>query len=283
MWSPFRLAQIKWPSRHHSVHKGQCGRILVIAGSENMIGAALMAAKTAIKSGAGMVYLLTVSSAIPNLAIQVPELMVYSYQTDTRVLNTAEFSNILESFQIDAAVIGPGLQLDMTSPIRRWIKCLNKAGIKTVIDATAINAVDIPFLTRLNSDQFVLTPHHGELKRLLAAEVVTDPETVLELLVEQTGQVFVLKGPGTIVASRRNYYLNQSGNSGLATAGTGDVLAGLIAGLLGQSRSVYDAAVMGTYAHGLAADYCFDAVAEFYSATDVHDQIPIALKKAIYG
>ena len=120
------------------------------------------------------------------------------------------------------------------------------------------------------------------MKRLLAAAIITNPQTVLDLLVNQTGQLFVLKGPGTIVASRRYIYHNQSGNSGLATAGTGDVLAGLIAGLIGQASSVYEAAVVATYAHGLAADYCLDTVAEFYSATDIIDQVPIALKNTIW-
>lgn len=181
----------------------------------------------------------------------------------------------------DAIAIGPGLGDDMSNT--EIIKKILKRYKKTVVfDADGLNTVASEELfsdMRRSSADIVITPHMGEAARLLANMPATREKIVSELI-QKTGAATVLKGAGTIVASAdKKSYTNTTGNPGMATAGSGDVLTGIIASLAAQGYSGFDAAVCGVYIHGLAGDMAADAIGQWgIMASDIADNASKAIK-----
>lgn len=243
-----RLSPCALPSwlapRSPLAHKGDNGRVLLIGGNAGMGGAVAMAGEAALRSGAGLVRVLTHTQYAAALLIARPELMV-------QTLNEATLKAGLE--WADVVVIGPGLgQDDWAKNALRLVENCNKP---MLWDADALNLLAISPFKRQNR---ILTPHPGEAARLLncrVAEIESDRLLAVQKLVQRYGGTVVLKGAGTLIGdASAPLALADVGNAGMATGGMGDVLSGIIGALLGQGLSPYDAACAGCVIHGAAAD-----------------------------
>ncbi|MBL0868149.1 bifunctional ADP-dependent NAD(P)H-hydrate dehydratase/NAD(P)H-hydrate epimerase [Pectobacterium carotovorum] len=226
-------------------HKGDNGRLLVVGGNAGLGGAVLMAADAALHSGAGLVRVLTHKQYQSAFLTARPELMVQELTTET-LRQGLEWA--------DVVVIGPGLgQDDWGKSALRLAENCNKP---MLWDADALNLLAINPHKRQNR---VLTPHPGEAARLLncrVSDIESDRLLAATKLVKRYGGVVVLKGAGTVIASERDEVaIADVGNPGMATGGMGDVLSGIVGGLLAQKLSLYDAACAGCVVHGAAADW----------------------------
>jgi len=248
------------PRRRRDSHKGTYGHVLLVGGSTGYSGAIALAAMTAARSGVGLVTALVPRSVAPVVAGLVPEAMIHpGKQTRSGSLaadSLADWGRDPDEF--DAVLVGPGLS---QCPSSRTLveQLLGSTGKPIVVDADAVNVCrDRLDVFRDVKGAVVLTPHPGEMARLLGcstADVQADRKGVTARAAEATGAVVVLKGAGTLVAAEgRPTHVNLTGNPGMATGGTGDVLGGLVAGLLAQGLDPFDAARMAVYLHGRAGD-----------------------------
>ncbi len=283
---PGRIGSINRPAlfeaalkpRRQNSHKGSFGSVAVIGGNHGMVGAALLAARMALLSGAGRVYVKLLASSAPAFDVVHPELML---------------RETLEGIDASAVAIGPGLGHDdaAMAMLDRWIA--TKSPI--VIDADALNAIAThrTLFDRLSKrasqglPRAVLTPHPLEAARLLGVDAATVQADRIEAatdLARRTQSVVVLKGAGSVIADAGGaWVINTTGNPGLATGGTGDVLCGLVAGLLAQHFSPLDAARAATWLHGMAAD---DLVAQGIgpiglTASELLPAIRVALNRLV--
>jgi holo-[acyl-carrier-protein] synthase len=246
------------PARPRDGHKGTFGTVVVLAGSQGYTGAAYLASMGAARSGAGLVRLLVAQSIYPILAEKATEVVVGPVpEISPGVVGHASLSGILRGFAgADAGVIGPGLGRDAST--RRLIEDLvPRVVAPLVLDADALNLLSEhrSILPRL-SPQIVLTPHPAEFARLSGLEttaVQQDRRGIASRFAKVWNKVVVLKGAGTVIAAPDGRVtLNPIATPALASAGTGDVLAGLIAGLMGQKLPPFEAAVTGVHLHSLA-------------------------------
>jgi NAD(P)H-hydrate epimerase len=249
------------PKRSSDAHKGQFGHVLVVAGGRGMAGAAGLVGAAALRSGAGLVRVASPSEVQPVVATFEPSYMTYPLPQDSEGLIDFPAAAPTLGRLIDPAdvlAIGPGLGRSRgLDAMVRWIA--EEGTTPAVIDADALNALaDTPELLRSVSRPIVVTPHPGEFARMVGstvAEVQADRESkAVAFAAGVEHLVVVLKGHGTIVTDGRRLFVNQTGNPGMATGGSGDVLTGVIAALIGQGLSPFDAAVLGVHAHGLAGD-----------------------------
>lgn len=247
------------PMRLSSANKGSCGRVSIIAGSKGMTGAAALSALGALRSGAGLVTALTPSSEQPILAVKLTEAMTVPLPHENGIISAAAADTVLESIQnADAVVFGPGLGKGrgILPLLERIITEFTKT---LIIDADGINALsaNIDILNRKKCS-VILTPHPGEMSRLNGLSVPEIQSARIKTAVDFADRFDVtvaLKGEGTVVAARGGKTaVNPSGNCGMATGGTGDVLSGVVAALAAQGCTPYDSAVLGVYLHGLAGD-----------------------------
>jgi len=244
------------PEREAQAHKGNFGYVLVVGGSPNMPGAPILAAEAALRSGAGLVRLAS-GGAIESGSM--PELMYLNSGGRTHSTKTLkEIFGFIES-QRPTLVLGPGLgqEKNLRSFVRKIIGLAVDLRLRCVLDADALNLTAHESDIKLTND-FVVTPHPGEAALILGVDVNNiqlDRFKAIDLLAKHFGEaVIVLKGAGTIIRSLHKGFVNLNGNPYLATAGSGDVLAGLIAGLLAQGLDAEQSAKLGVYLHGLAAD-----------------------------
>lgn len=272
--------------RKSNVHKNQFGHVLVLAGSRRMLGAAALTSLAAIRSGAGLVTLgvpqslntaaqKKISNAI--MTLPLPE-------TREQTLAFSAFKQIRKNYHLyNTLAIGPGLSRN-TSTRRLILRIIETSPLPLVIDADALNALQgrCDVLTKTATAK-ILTPHAGEMSRL-----IQKPKQAIESNRKETAQAFarqyrctlLLKGPKTVVASPgKRPYTNQSGNTGMATAGSGDVLTGMIAAFLAQGLAGFEAAKYGAYLHGKAGDLAAGAKTKpAMIAPDIIDYIPNALR-----
>jgi holo-[acyl-carrier-protein] synthase len=246
------------PARPRDGHKGTFGTVVVLAGSQGYTGAAYLASMGAARSGAGIVRLLVAQSIYPILAQKCTEVVVGPVpEISPGVVGHASLSGILRGFAgADAGVIGPGLGRDAST--RRLVEDLvPRVAAPLVLDADALNLLSEhrAILPRL-SPQIVLTPHPAEFGRLAGLEtsaVQQDRRGIASRFSKVWNKVVVLKGAGTVIAAPDGRVtLNPIATPALASGGTGDVLAGLIAGLMGQKLPPFEAAVTGVHLHSLA-------------------------------
>ncbi len=229
------------PKRLRTAHKGKFGHVLIIGGDYGMIGAASLAAEAAARVGAGKVSIATRADNAALLSITRPEIMSHGIET------VAELESLLE--QIDTVAIGPGLgQSDWGRNLLNSLKTIEKP---KVIDADALNLLAEKPMSLTNA---IFTPHPGEAARLLKNSMVADRFTVVRRLTEQLAGVCVLKGAGTLVANEDEISVCTAGNPGMACGGMGDVLTGVIVGLVAQGFSNFEAAKLGVCLHAIAAD-----------------------------
>ena len=231
--------------RSEAAHKGTTGYAAIIGGAPGMMGAVIMAASTAYRTGCGRVMALTHADHGSSLALACPELLTLGCAQDTEIIDRfADFN---------AIAIGPGL--GQTDWARRLFNQTMQSNLPMVIDADGLNLLSKNINAR---EHRVLTPHPGEAARLLncsTADIQDDRYAAASEIVSQYGGVCVLKGSGTLIAAKnRVTHVCRAGNAGQATAGMGDVLTGCIVGFVAQGYSLFDAACLGTWCHGAAAD-----------------------------
>jgi len=260
------------PGRPKYSHKGTYGHVLLIAGSKGKTGAALMAAKACLRTGAGLVTIGVPESLVSSLQSRVTEEMLLPLPDKGNGTLSIKSASVILSFlkkRANVLAIGPGLSVD--DEISELIgRLIIKAHTPTVIDADGLNAIAgrMSMLHKCKAP-VVLTPHVGEMARLLRGPVVrgqgSEKERVAEIekdrigvalsFSRKTGTYLVLKGVPTVIAAPDgNAFINQTGNPGMATAGTGDVLTGMISSFLAQRITPQNASVLGVYLHGLAGD-----------------------------
>lgn len=247
------------PGRRADGNKGTFGKVLVVAGSRGMCGAAYLSALAAYRTGAGLVKVLTVPDNRMVLQTQLPEAIVETYDPD-EVLGEGAFSEFLEQQcdWADAIVLGPGLGREpYVETLAELV--LSHAYVPMVLDADGLNAVaDHPHLTRYFTENIIITPHMGEMARLTGmavAELKADPLRAARDYSSRYGVVCVMKDAATVVADKEGAaWINGSGCSAMAKAGSGDVLTGVVAGLLARGMEGVEAAAYGVWLHGLAGE-----------------------------
>lgn len=271
------------PKRCVESNKGDFGRVLVIAGSRGMTGAAALSAYSALRSGAGLVTLATAESERSIAAGFYPELMTCGLEAKNGIISADAMGKILSlACKKDAVIFGPGLgqSQDIALILEELLKSYEG---KLVIDADGINALSKNTKCLYNRRcSVVLTPHPGEMSRLTRQSIAQIQQSRIkcaESFAAEYGVTLVLKGSGTVVAAPGcDTYVNVTGNSGLATAGTGDVLAGVTGGFCAQGMDTFDAARLGVYVHGLAGDLAKQQLGEHgMLASDVAQMLPKAI------
>lgn len=269
-------------------HKGQTGHLLVIAGSPGKTGAAAMSAVSALRSGAGLVTLGIAESLNTVLETQVLEAMTHPLpETQAGILGPAA-SDLIMDLMADknCLALGPGLgQAAETHEV--VINIIKNSEIPLVIDADGLNilSANVPVLHECKAP-VILTPHPGEMTRLLNTTVVNvqqDRIAAARNFAQRYGVHMVLKGAGTVIAlPDGNVYINTTGNAGMASGGMGDVLTGVIAGLICQGYSAAEAARLGVYLHGAAADTLAEKIGPVgYLASEVMNSIPQEIGKLL--
>jgi len=244
--------------REPESNKGDFGRVLVVAGSRGMSGAAVLCGSAALRGGAGLVTVAGPEDTLPIVAAGNPCYLTAPLSNDREGKLANVTAKVLELGQAnDVAAVGPGL--GRSAQISKLIaELVGNIQIPLVLDADGINAlINQTDSLKNHSAPIILTPHPGEFARLLGCDVPAVQARRQELALEFAAKfqvILVLKGHGTIVTDGRQVYRNQTGNPGMATGGTGDVLTGLIAALLGQKLAPFAAAQLGVYLHGLAGD-----------------------------
>ncbi len=282
---PSDAARILPPRPIHS-HKGTYGRVYVVAASTGMTGAAALTSTGALRVGAGLVTLGAPKSLNPILEVKLTEAMTVPLpETAEGSLALEAKSHIIETVERTKSVlaIGPGLsQHPETVALVHSLICESNAPI--VIDADGVNALSKSkgILSSL-SPQTVLTPHPGEMARLIGGTVEAlerDRIGIAQQFAQVHNVTLVLKGAPTVVArGNGEVWINSTGNAGMATGGMGDILTGLIAGLIAQKVSPFDAAVLGVYLHGLAGDIVAESIGMHgLMAGDVLNSVPKAIK-----
>ncbi|MBX3118118.1 MAG: NAD(P)H-hydrate dehydratase [Fimbriimonadaceae bacterium] len=267
------------PSRGRNSHKGANGSVLIVAGSPRMPGAATLAATAAYRAGAGLVTVAAMSSVCESVAKHLPEAILLPLPEMRGAVSPEAVSVVMdETRKYDSAVFGPGLS--MTQTVRLFQSDLWKYWeVPSVIDADALNAVSVG--VKLPKAPCVLTPHPGEMGRMMSVSA-TEIQAARFAFVRQAAKQFektvLLKGAYSLVAEGDEpTFVNTTGNPGMAVAGMGDVLSGVIATLLAQGLSSYEAAVCGMYWHGLAGDLCARQIGAIgYTASEVADALPKA-------
>lgn len=269
-------------------HKGTFGTVLVIAGSGNFSGAACLCALACVRSGAGLVRLAIPKSLGPEVtAAALEPVKLLLPETAERTISTAALDQLLQAAgTADAIAIGPGLSTH-AEVYSLVLQLLPKLSQPVVIDADAINALaTAPELLDRLPERTVITPHPGEMARLLkisAGEVNSCRVEISRRFAVEHRCVVVLKGAATAIASPDgSLFINPTGNNGLGSGGTGDVLTGLIAGLLAQGSPTLHAAIVATFLHGLAADIGAAELTQYcLSAHDLLNYLPVAFRSVI--
>ncbi len=260
------ISDLHRPDRPIDGHKGTFGRVLVLAGSPGMSGAACLSGSAALRGGAGLVYVAVPRSIQHTVAGYEPSYLTFGLPCTAdgqlSAVPPGQLHDLLEGK--DAVAIGPGLGRSQHAG-NVVLTVLKDAACPVVIDADALNvAAERDVWPKSGNGDFdvagiprVVTPHPGEFCRLTGlsiAEIERHREDSAVQFARRHGLIVVLKGPGTVVTDGEHVFVNSTGNSGMATGGTGDVLTGLLAAQLAQGLPAFDAACLAVYIHGLAGD-----------------------------
>ena len=273
-------------NRPNDSNKGTLGSLLCICGSYGMAGAAIMAGKAALRCGIGLLKIAVPKSIYPVCATNILESVYYPLEeTSNGVISSKNTDFLLEMCEKSSAVvIGCGLSVcdDTKNLVQSVITNCEKP---LVIDADALNCIcNKPEILKNLKAPAIITPHPGEMARLLHSTpktVNSNRENTAIDFAKKFGVVTVLKGAGTIIASPDGeVYINHTGNSGMATGGSGDVLSGIIGSLLAQGASPINAAAAGVFLHGTIGDLAAEKLGKISMLpTDMIDMIPTAYLK----
>jgi ADP-dependent NAD(P)H-hydrate dehydratase len=259
--TPARLRELALPSLDESADKDARGRVLIVGGSTENPGGLLLAAEAAMRAGAGKLQLATADSVAPAVAIAVPEARVFGFRdAAAEGVHPKAAGDVGErADRVDALLVGPGLvDEDAAARLTRGVlKRITKPAV--VLDAGGLAALrDDPRALAHLEGRAVLTPHAGEMAQLLGMErdeIEADPRAAARRAAETFGAVVALKGPETILVAPDGRILRYSGGGvGLATSGSGDVLGGIVVGLLARGADPLHAAAWGVYLHGEAGN-----------------------------
>ena len=273
------------PAREPESHKGTYGRVLLVAGSPGMPGAAVLAARAALRSGAGLVTVAFAESLAPTFTAALPEAMQLHLPEPGSAGHDEEIAGRIGqdlSGRFDVIGAGPGLG---TSPASRKVLeyVLSQYSGPQVLDADALNLV-ADGLQPGDCAERIWTPHPGEFKRLTGILPSGDDERLKETerFATERGGTILLKGNRTVVHDGDRFYVNLTGNAGMATAGSGDVLTGLITALLGQGVERFESAQLGAWLHGFAGDIAAESLGQpSLTATDLINYLPEAFRRTL--
>ncbi|MCO6435815.1 MAG: NAD(P)H-hydrate dehydratase [Phycisphaerae bacterium] len=269
------------PKRSQDAHKGNAGRVAIVGGccdEQMMVGAVALVGNAALRAGCGLVQAIVPEALRGPLASLIPCATFRTLPTDS-----GKALEALAEFDADVLALGPGLGKTLTP--EAIVAILSSWERPVVLDADGLNLLARAGGKKPLSTRVVLTPHPGEARRLLQGrgtdrEFDRSAEQRREqaiALVEAYGGVMVLKGAGTIVTNGLRMYVNATGNPGMATGGAGDVLTGIIAGLIAQGMDPLEGAILGVYLHGLAGDFAAEEMGRrSMIATDIIDYLPEA-------
>ncbi|WMM23753.1 NAD(P)H-hydrate dehydratase [Tissierella sp. MB52-C2] len=275
------------PKRKKESHKGTYGKVGIIAGSKGMTGAAYLASQSALRTGSGLVYTIIPQAIETIMSIKLTEAIIKPVRDNNGYLSKDSLDDILNEIEeMDAIAIGPGIGVDKEK-MHIIEKILKTYPNPIVIDADGINSISFD-LNILNNhiSPIIITPHPKELARLLSKstrEVQENRIYYSKYISSKYNIIVVLKGFNTIVAlPTGDIYINETGNPGMATAGSGDILTGIIASFIGQGIKPEDAAKLGVFCHGLAGDLASYEKGEYgVMATDILESIPYSIKKIL--
>lgn len=267
------------PERALNAHKGDFGKILLLCGSRGYTGAAALAAMGALRSGAGLVYLGVPESIYSIEATKLNEAIVFSLP-DCNGMYSIEAIPAIGQYldRVDAVLIGPGIGLgDGCLQLLRYV--LKTFHGPVVVDADGINLISAhKDILRGRTMPTVLTPHAGEFARLygpMPLDRVADAQS----LANDLGVIVLLKGYNTVITDGCNTYINTTGNPGMAVGGSGDVLSGVIASLIGQNITPLEAAACAAWLHGAAGDVCAEEIGQYgMLPTDMLEVLPRLMK-----
>ncbi len=247
-------------SRDQYGNKSSFGRLAIVAGSKKMTGAAALSANAAMRTGVGYTYL------------YVPEELISIMQLKTTEVIVDDIKNFYEDIKLNAIAIGPGIGYDRDREIINIFNICNKNNIPILVDADGFY-----YLKKYNLKANIITPHEMEAARLLDEDISfikANREQSAIKLSKKYDVITLLKGKDSIITDGKEVFINQTGNSGLASAGTGDVLSGIISSLLAQGYDAIDAARLGSYIHGRAAEIYSEEKSEHsLIASDIIDYI----------
>ena len=267
------------PPRDPMAHKGDFGKLLLLCGSRGYTGAAYFAAMGALRAGAGLVFLGVPESIYVIEAVKLNEAVVFPLPDKQGILSAEAIPQILQRLpDMDAVVVGPGLgQSEDTFQITAAV--LQNAGCPVILDADGINLVSgHKDLLRGRDKPTILTPHEGEFRRLWGP-VGNDRMASAATAARELNSILLLKGHETCITDGCAKYRNPTGNPGMAVGGSGDVLAGIIAGLIGQGLSPLEAAACGAWLHGRAGDVCAQELGQYgMLPSDMLQVLPRLLK-----
>lgn len=280
LWKSYRAFL---PKRHDDMHKGDCGKVLVIAGSTGMVGAACLTSRAAMRSGSGLVTLALPECILASAAAQLCEVMTIPLPChDGHILGAAKTVITDKLGGCDVCAIGPGIRA--CKDTFEIVSAVLSYDTPCVIDADALNALSSDTsILKNKACKTVITPHPGEMARLIGCsieDVENNREKVALDFAKEYDTVVVLKGHATVVAAPNGeLHINPTGNSGMASGGMGDVLTGIIASFIGQGTDPFGAAILGTFLHGFAGDIAAKEIGKFgLIASDVIDKLPYAIK-----
>lgn len=267
------------PDRNPWGHKGSFGKVLLLCGSRGFTGAAYLSAMGALRVGAGLVYLGVPDSIYAIEAVKLNEPVVFPLPDEGGKLSKEAIPQILERLPaMDAVLVGCGLGLS-EGTLAVVMAVLDHAACPVVLDADGINALSGHMdVLRGRSTPTILTPHDGEFIRA-GGSLSDDRITSAASFAAENGCILLLKGHRTCITDGKTGYLNRTGNPGMAVGGSGDVLAGMIAGLLGQGMESLKAAACAAWLHGAAGDICASELGQqAMLPTDMLNTLPRLLK-----
>ncbi len=259
------------PKRKNNSHKYNYGSVLVLGGSDFMTGAPIMSAYSALRTGSGLSTIGILSKYVHRMNNIHPEIMIRDYEGETEFLELLVKKNVI--------AFGPGL--GRKDSYDQLLETLIEKKIPMVIDADGIYYLQSVLQEGKDYSHIIITPHAGECSNLLRVDcdaIANDSVTYVQKLADKFGMTVVLKGPCTIIGNREEIYFCEQGNPGMATAGMGDVLTGIIASLAGQGFAPLEAAKIGVYLHSLCGDLCAKDLGQYAMvATDLLKYLPLAI------
>ena len=267
------------PKRVLNSHKGNYGRVLLLCGSRGYTGAAALAAMGALRTGAGLVFLAVPESIYAIEAAKLTEPIIYPLPDDEGTFSVSAVRNVLDLLERkDAVLIGPGIGKSEGSLAVVKAVLENFPG-PVVLDADGISLLhEHKDILRERTAPTIMTPHDGEFQRI-GGILTEDRISAATNLAQKLGVIVLLKGPGTVITDASACYQNPTGNPGMATGGSGDVLAGIITALLGFGIPPLEAAACGAWLHGAAGDICADEIGQFgMLPSDMINVLPRLLK-----
>ena len=279
--TPRALVKKLLPVRPRWAHKGDFGKVLLLCGSTGLAGAAMLAAKAALRTGSGLVYLGVPEAIYPAAACSCASAVVFPLPADSEGRFSFEAAGEIEKrfSNMDAVLFGPGV--GQSEELGRLLdRLLERCRVPLVLDADGINLLARHMdILRGSKCPVIITPHDGEFARLGGNPKAKDRTVEARIFAEKTGTILLLKGHWTIITDGLNVYRNTTGNPGMATGGSGDVLSGVIVSLLGQHIMPLEAAAAGAWIHGAAGDLAARELGEYgMIPEDIIERLPRLLR-----